>query len=354
MTILADAARLRPFIASIFTAAGSDADEARQIADHLVDANLAGHDSHGIGMVPAYMLHRQQGFVHPNRQPVRVGGVEPFSVFDGQMGYGQPVTNAVVAATAAIAERHGVAITTLRNVQHVGRIGAYGEQFAARGLMAIVFVNAVYGQPCVAPFRGSDARLMTNPICIVVPGSAPVLLDFATSAIAMGKTRVAYNKGEQLAPGRVIDHRGRPATDPKVLWEEPKGALVPFGEHKGWGLAFVAELLGGVMAGGPDSSEAPGTPRGLVNGLFMIALQPGRLIDGGMFDATAARLTEYVKASPPADDAAPVRVPGEPEALSRAVRSRDGIPVDDTTWGQIVGAAEALGLQPPDFPPLRG
>lgn len=127
MHILADAAQLRPFVASIFVAAGSAADEARQIAEHLIDANLAGHDSHGIGMIPHYLLHLKQGFVQPNRRPVRVGGVEPFSVFDGQMGYGQPVTNAVVAATAEVARRQGVAVTTLRNVQHVGRIGAYGE-----------------------------------------------------------------------------------------------------------------------------------------------------------------------------------------------------------------------------------
>ena len=353
MTILADSGHLRPFITSIFHAAGSDADEARQIADHLVEANLAGHDSHGIGMVPQYMAHRAQGFVHPNRQPQRVGGVEPFMVFDGQMGYGQPVTNAVVAATADVARRHGVAVTTLRNVQHVGRIGAYGDQFSSQGLMAVMFVNAVYVQPCVAPFRGTDARLMTNPICIAVPGRAPVLLDFATSAIAMGKTRVAYNKGEQLPPGRVIDHRGQPATDPKVIWEDPKGALLPFGEHKGWGLAFVAELLGGLMASGPDSSVAPGVPCGLVNGLMMIALQPGRLIDGGWFDAAAVRLTEYVKASPAAEAAEPVLVPGEPEQATRARRDREGIPVDDTTWRQIVAAAEALGLQAPAFPQLR-
>jgi len=340
----ADPQRLTPFVADIFRAAGSHDDEARQIAEHLVSANLTGHDSHGIGMIPAYLLHLRDGFVHPNRQPVRVGGTEPFSVFDGQMGYGQPIANAVTAEAAAVAKRHGVSVTTLRNVQHVGRIGAYGEQLSAQGLLAMIFVNAVHAVSCVAPFGGSEPRLMTNPICIAIPGPQPVLLDFATSAIAMGKTRVAYNKGVPVAPGRLIDHEGRPTTDPAVIWEEPKGALVPFGEHKGWGLAFVAELLGGVLAGGPDSSEAPGQPRGLVNGLFMIVMQPDRLLEGGVFAQTAERLTAYVKSSRAADEANPVRVPGEPEQAARQARERDGIPIDETTWRQIVHGATALGV----------
>ena len=349
MTILADAGTLRQFVTRIFLEAGSEAGEARQIADHLVEANLAGHDSHGVGLVPHYLRHLREGFVHPNRRPERVGGTDPFAVFDGRMGYGQPAANAVMAATADIARRHGVALVTLRHVQHVGRIGAYGEALMAQGLLGIVFVNAVYVEPCVAPWRGRDARLMTNPICIAVPGERPVLLDFATSAIAMGKTRVAYNKGEAVAPGRLIDHQGRSTVDPGVIWEDPRGALLPFGEHKGWGLAFVAELLGGLLAGGPDSSLTPGQPCGLVNGLFVIALQPGRLVDGGWFDAAVARLTAYVKAAP-ADPDAPVLVPGEPEDAARTARGRDGIPVDDTTWAQLVAGAASLGLTAPDFP----
>lgn len=351
--IVADAARLQTFIASIFVAAGSSSQEAAQIAEHLVASNLTGHDSHGVGMLPAYMQHLASGHVHPDRSPVRVGGSDPFAVFDGQMGYGQPVTNQVMDHAAAIARQCGVALVTLRNVQHIGRVGAYGERLSAQGLLSIHFVNAVYAATCVAPFRGSDARLMTNPICVAVPGRSPVLLDFATSAIAMGKTRVAYNKGESVAPGRLIDHQGQPTTDPGVIWQEPKGALVPFGEHKGWGLSFVAELLGGVLSGGSNSSDDPGAPRGLVNGLFSIVMEPGRLIDLGWFDDTVERLTAHVKASPPVNPEAPVLVPGEPERDARLQRTAQGIAVDGTTWAQIVGCANALGVPAPDFPAAR-
>ncbi|MBP7661983.1 MAG: malate/lactate/ureidoglycolate dehydrogenase [Burkholderiaceae bacterium] len=349
MTILANPERLQAFISSIFTTSGSSASEAEQIASHLVGANLAGHDSHGIGLIPAYLAHLEAGLVRPNQVPVRIGGVGPFAVFDGQMGYGQPITNAVMAQAATIAKDIGVALVTLRNVQHVGRVGTYAEALAAQGLMSIHFVNAIYDEPCVAPFRGSDARLMTNPVCIAIPGSRPVLLDFATSGIAMGKVRVAYNKQEPLALGRLIDSAGQPTTSPKVLFEDPKGALLPFGEHKGWGLAFVAEILGGALAGGPTAADAAGRKRGLVNGLFSIVLEPGRLIDGGGFDDTVAQLTDYVKASPAADPERPVLVPGEPERESRAQRGRDGIPVDPATWKQICSRARGLGLVPPEF-----
>lgn len=347
---LAEPARLQAFMAAIFTAAGSSEAEAAQITEHLVTSNLSGHDSHGIGMLPTYMQHLREGFVHPDRVPQRVGGADPFAVFDGQMGYGQPVTNQVMDQAADIARRHGVALVTLRNVQHVGRVGAYGERLAAQGLMSIHFVNAVYSNNCVAPFGGSDARVMTNPICIAVPGRTPLLLDFATSGIALGKTRVAYNKAVDVAPGRLIDHTGQPTNNPAVMWEEPKGALLPFGEHKGWGLSFLAEVLGGVLSGGPNASEGPGSQRGLVNGLFSIVMEPGRLIDTGWFDDTVARVTAHVKASPAADPQAPVRVPGEPERDTRALRAAQGIPVDATTWSQIVECARVLGVPAPDFP----
>lgn len=348
-TILAPPDRLRTFMEQIFAAAGSAKLEAAEVAEHLVSANLAGHDSHGVGMLPTYMQHLRDGFLQPNRQPVRVGGTDPFAVFDGQMGYGQPVTNQVMDEAAAIARQCGVALVTLRNVQHIGRVGAYGERLAAQGLLSLHFVNAVYAASCVAPFRGTDARVMTNPICVAVPGRSPVLLDFATSSIAMGKTRVAYNKGETVAPGCLIDHQGQPTNEPGVVWQDPRGALLPFGEHKGWGLSFVAELLGGVLSGGPNSSDAPGAPRGLVNGLFSIVFEPGRLIDTDWFDDTVSRLTGYVKASPSVDPQAPVLVPGEPECATRIQRAANGIPIDGTTWTQILECARALDVRAPSF-----
>lgn len=347
MSITVESSVLRSFVERIFVAAGSKREEADQIAQHLVEANLVGHDSHGVGVLPSYMEQLKAGFVHPNQMPLRIGGNEPFAVFDGQMGYGQPIANTVMDEAAEIAARNGIAIVALRNVQHIGRIGAYGERLAKRGLVSLHFVNAVRSEPCVAPFNGSDARIMTNPICIAIPGTTPLLLDFATSGIAMGKARVAYNKGVSVAPGKLIDSQGQPTNDPAVIWTDPRGALLAFGEHKGWGLALMAEVLGGLLTGGPSSSSAVGRPCGLVNGLFSIVLEPNRLVDIELFDESLAHLVNYVKASPPASPDNPVQVPGETERDSHIARARAGVPLDEETWRQICGWGEKLGVKSP-------
>ncbi|MFV0279902.1 MAG: malate/lactate/ureidoglycolate dehydrogenase [Rhodoblastus sp.] len=346
--MLIEPARLQSFVGEIFVAAGSARKEAGEIAEHLVTSNLKGHDSHGVGLVPAYLQHLREGAVFPNRKPKCVSDLGAMIVHDGDSGYGQPTANAVFAKAGDRALETGVVVSALRNVQHVGRIGAYGEQLAARGLLSIHFVNAVYAQPCVAPFRGSDARLMTNPVCIaapVGPGRPPVVLDFATSAIAMGKVRVAMNKGVETPENTLVDHKGNPTRDPRRIFVDPKGAILPFGLHKGWGLALVAEMLGGALAGG-GTQAAENKPKGLVNGLFSIVIDQQRLIGESPYFDDVAELIDYVKASPPADPAAPVLVPGEPERETAAERAA-GLPIDATTWNEISAAAQSVGVAAP-------
>jgi len=346
--MLIDPARLQAFVTDIFVAARSAREEAAQIAEHLVTSNLKGHDSHGVGLIPAYLLHLQQGAVFPNRKPKVVSDFGAMVVHDGDSGYGQPIANAVFAMVGERALQAGVVVSALRNVQHVGRIGAYGEQLAKKGLLSIHFVNAVYAQACVAPFRGSDARLMTNPVCIVAPigpDRPPVALDFATSAIALGKVRVAMNKGVEAPPDTLVDHTGQPTRDPRQLFVDPKGAILPFGLHKGWGLALVAEMLGGALAGG-GTQAASTKPKGLVNGLFSIVIDQKRLIGESGYFADVAELIDYVKASPAADPSAPVLVPGEPERATAAERAA-GLPIDETTWREIVNAARSVGVAAP-------
>src|SRR5262249_32614241 len=146
----------------------------------------------------------------------------------------------------------------------------------------VAFVNGVSGPPRVAPFRGADGRLSTNPVCIAIPAAgrtAPIILDFATSRIALGKVRVAYNEGQHVTDGALIDHQGRPTTDPAVIYNEPWGAVQPFGEHKGYGLALICEILGGALAGGGTTQPENSRERGIVNGMIAFVLEPGRLVD---------------------------------------------------------------------------
>jgi uncharacterized oxidoreductase len=339
--------RLRRLTATIIARGGSEAAEADLVAGHLVDANLAGHDSHGVSLIPHYVRHLQEGLVVPNTTAKVLKDDGAFLMFDGQRGFGRRVAGEAMAAAIARARESGVAVMTLANSHHVGRVGAYGELASAAGLVSLHFVNVADHRGLVAPFRGSDSRFSTNPVCIGMPGTAtqpPLLLDMATSGVAMGKVLVAKLAGKRLPEGNLIDAHGTPTTDPEVMYQEPRGSLLPFGAHKGYALAVLTELLAGAMSGG--GTIQPDNPRrgGIVNNMFSIVVDPDRLAGVDWMRREIDGFVGYVKASPAADAAKPILVPGDPERLSREERQRAGIPLDEGTWESVVTAGEAMGL----------
>ena len=338
---------LRAALRAILAAAGSTGEEPDIVADHLVEANLKGHDSHGVGMLPRYIGLVQRGLLFPNRHAGTVRDDGPLLVLDGGHGYGQVIAREATAMAIGRARTHGVALLALRNSNHVGRVGTYGEQCAAAGLISLHFVNVTGRVPLVAPFGGSDARLATNPFTCAIPTSdpeAPIVLDMATSAVAQGKVRVAKNLGVAMAPGLLIDSEGNPATDPNVMFADPPGAIRAFGLHKGSGLALICDLLAGALGGG--GTMQPGTPRRntIVNGMLAVVIDPARLGDQAFIVPEIDAMIAYVKGSPPADPAAPVLVPGEPERQCRAERLKSGLPIDERTWEEILAAGDSVGF----------
>jgi len=241
------------------------------------------------------------------------------------------------------AAEHGVAVVGLANSHHIGRIGHWAEQCVAEGYVSIHFVNVI-SRPVVAPFGGRDARFVTNPFCVGIPmpSGEPIILDFATSRIAMGKVRVAYNKGERIKPDTLLDARGEPTTDPGAMFAEPGGALLTFGEHKGYGMAVVCEILGGALAGGATLHDRP-TRRAIINNMLTFIVDPRRLGTAERLAGEAMAFAEWVRASPPLAGVDRVRLAGEPEREWRRARAA-AIPIDATTWSQIVAAGEQLGL----------
>src|SRR5215469_17869472 len=230
----------------IFIAAGSSEEEAGIVVDHLVEANLKGHDSHGVGMIPNYLRNLGAAKAKANEKGGVISDSGAFIVYDGARGYGQITAREATQLGIARAQESGVAVVALRNAHHIGRVGTYGEMCAAAGLVSISFVNLTDQRPAVAPWRGGDGRFGTNPVTIAIPGPTPdrpIIADMATSKIAMGKVRVARNKGEQIAPETLLDAEGKPTTDPNVMYRRPRGALFTFGEHKGYALAFICEML---------------------------------------------------------------------------------------------------------------
>jgi len=343
------AADLRKQVAAIIAAAGSSAEEARTVAGNLVLANLSGHDSHGVGMVPRYVDAVLEGGLKPNASvKVLLDGGALLSL-DGQRGYGQVVGEQAMALGMARARELGSCVMALANAHHLGRIGHFAEMAVAQGLVAIHFVN-VQSRPVVAPWGGSDGRYGTNPCCIAVPlkGREPFVLDFATSRVAQGKMRVAHNEGRQVEPGYLIDEKGLPTTDPGVVVVARPGgllgALMPFGEHKGYGLATACELLGGALTG-TGTWHHPTDParRSVINGMLTILIDPQKLGTRASFETEALAFVDWLKQSPPAPGFDGVRIAGEPEREARVVRERDGIAIDDTTWAEIVAAGGKVG-----------
>ncbi len=326
---------------------GSHPAEVEAVVGNLVQANLMGHDSHGIGMLPRYASAYLEGSLQPNAGITTVLDGGALLRLDGNTGFGQVIGAQAMELGIERARLHGSCIVALGNAHHLGRIGAWAEQAAAAGLVSLHFVNVI-SRGIVAPYGGADARFGTNPFCagVPLPGRPPVILDFATSVIAQGKTRVAHNKGEAVPPGYLIDDQGRPTTDPRYTVVPPFGALLTFGEHKGYGLALMCELLGGALAGGLTQHTSDTSKMRVINGMFSVLLDPHKLGAHDRFAAEAQAFIEWVQASPAREGFDPVQVSGDAERNWLAQRTAHGVPVDATTWQEILAAAARLGVDP--------
>ena len=267
-------------------------------------------------------------------------------VVDGQFGFGQVVGREAADLAIERVNNTGVVCMGVRNCHHLGRIGTYAEHCAAAGLVSIHFVNVVGHDPQVSPWGGRERRMTTNPFAVAVPrqDAPPVVLDMATSAVALGKVRVAYNAGKQVPPGALVDHEGSPTTDPAVMYEQPFGALGPFGQHKGYGLAVMCELLGGALAGEWTAQPENHRSHHIVNHMFMCVVDPQAFGGVDKFRTEVDAMVDYLYSTTPAKGFDRVRVPGDPERESMTQRLADGIPVDDNTWDGVVKAATAAGM----------
>jgi uncharacterized oxidoreductase len=343
---------LRAFVAEVFRATGSADAEARIVGDHLVDANLAGHESHGVIRVSKYIDWQAKGMVISNQHAVVVRETPCNAVIDGQFGYGQVIGLEAMVLAIAKARQSSFCAVALRNAGHLGRIGAWAEQVAQAGLASVHFVNTSGFGILVAPHGGTDRRLSANPIAASAPGpdGAPLVLDISTSAIAEGKIQVAKNHGEQLPPGCTIDSEGRPNQDPAVFYGPPVGALLPFGGHKGYGLSIFCEIFAGALSGGQTTNPDNATAGRLVNNMLSLVFNPEAFCGAEAFKLEIARLAAWVKASPPVRPGGEVLLPGEIERRSRALLERDGIPLDTVTRRQIADSVRPLAVAlPPGF-----
>jgi uncharacterized oxidoreductase len=298
--------------------------------------------------VPRYVDAVLEGGLTPNAAATVTLDAGSMLSLDGQRGYGQVVGEQAMRLGMARAQAAGSCILALANAHHLGRIGHFAEMAVASGLVSLHFVN-VLSRPVVAPWGGGDGRYGTNPCCIGVPlkGREPFILDFATSRVAQGKMRVAHNEGRQVEPGTLIDEHGHPTTDPGVVVVPQSnglfGALMAFGEHKGYGLAVACELLGGALTGSGTWHRPADQARAVVNGMLTILIDPHKLGTQARFEEEALAFVEWLQRSPAAPGHDGVLIAGDPERQARIERDKTGITVDDTTWAEILAAGKKVG-----------
>jgi len=346
----------------IFAAAGGSETEANAIAANLVEASLSGHDSHGVIRTERYVHWTDEGSVRFGQSVQMISEAPGFALMDGQFGFGQTIGPQAVQHGIAMAKERGFALTGLRNSGHLGRIGAFAEMACAEGLVSLHFVN-VANSVLVAPFGGAGRRMSTAPVSIGVPNQeGDFILDFATSRVAEGKVLVARKVRAEAPEGSLIDGDGRLTRDTDALYGPPEagkvdnprdgaGALAPMGDHKGSGLGIACELLAGALTG---SSVAIDDSMPVHNGMMSIYLDPKLMDDGHGWAGTVADYLAEVRGCPPADPAAPVMIPGDPERKRRAERRAGGLPLAPDVWESILGAGAAKGLDRAELAALAG
>ncbi|MSP47876.1 MAG: malate/lactate/ureidoglycolate dehydrogenase [Alphaproteobacteria bacterium] len=345
------ASALQDFVGDIFIKAGCSPEEGRRIGRYLVAANLTGHDSHGVVRVPRYVQMKNDGLIRADQEVEVVVDTPVLAVVDGRYGFGQTAAPQAVQIGIDKCRQMGLSAVALRNAGHIGRVGDWAEMAAAAGLVSVHFVNAA-GSILVAPFGAVERRFSTAPYCVGVPrpGEAPLVLDFATSVVAEGKVLVASKGGSKVPEHALIGPDGKMSGDPHLLYGDYQaaggrdykrgdGAIRAFGDHKGSGLAFMCEVLGGALTGTGAATEG----RRFANGMLSFYIDPKIVDPANFLPGELARFVGWVKTAKPIPGEQ-VLVPGEKEARLRAERLAKGIPLPDEIWQSLVTTAREVGL----------
>ena len=319
--------------------------DAATSADLLVDADLSGVDSHGCHLVSMYVRRLRAGEIKADGQTTVVKDDGSTVWLDAGLGLGQPAGMQAVATAVERATTHGTAAVAVREATHLGALGGYTRRIAEAGCIALCFQN---GPTVVPPFGGVTPMFSTNPVSYAVPTAQEptIVYDIATTAVAGNKLLLAKKRGDRSIPeGWANDERGRPTTDAEAasVWN-----LQWFGGHKGYGLAMLVEILGGVLAGSSfgrtENTESPVLGRDRVaKGFVFIAIDPDRFIGRDELRRRTDALIRDIRSSDPADGVDRIWVPGEIEHHRRIERRASGIPLPPAIVDELDGYAAELG-----------
>jgi LDH2 family malate/lactate/ureidoglycolate dehydrogenase len=345
--VVVRAPELERFCAEILTAAGASAADARLVAASLVAANLRGVDSHGVQLLVYYVEQIEAGDLDVKARGEVLLESGSCLLYHGRNGLGQVVSDICTGHGIRLAMETGISLVVARESNHFGACAWWAQKYAAAGLIGIVMCNA---SPMVPPWQGREPRFGTNPLCVAVPGGAepPWLLDMATTTVAAGKIYKAMHNGRTEIPhGWAMDRDGVPTTSVEAAL---KGLLMPLGGYKGSGLAFLGEILCGVLGGGAMSTELGGIRirgRAMRCSQMFLGIDVARFLPLHEFQARMDRLIRTVKSAQPASGYDEVLVANEPELREEERRRRGGIPLEAGSWERLAAAAARLGVRPP-------
>lgn len=339
---------LRGFATRLLTSGGLNEHDAELVADVLLFAELRGISSHGVGRLPFYLKRLAAGGTDPLARPRTITEGPATALLDANNGMGHVACMAAVDVATRKAEAVGTSFVGVRGSAHNGALSYYAVKLAQSGLAGFVFTNTT---PLMTAWGGATRALGTNPLAFAAPyqENHPFVFDAAMSSVAAGRIRSAASRGERIPEGWILDEEGRPTDDPGAF---AGGALLPFGEHKGYGIALIVELLAAVLTGAgmlgqnPFWQEAVDQPLSI--GHAVLAIDVGRFMEPGEFRARMAWLANALKTSPPAAGSEGVLIPGEIEHQEMIRRRASGIPVDDITWRALEESAAAYGVAMPD------
>ncbi|HMQ29481.1 MAG TPA: Ldh family oxidoreductase [Chloroflexaceae bacterium] len=335
------------YAAALLAASGLPADDAALVAAIVVQADLDGVETHGLGRLANYLERLRRGVVNPRPQMRLARERGATAVLDADNGMGQLAAARAMDEAVRLARAAGIGWVAVRRSNHCGAMSYYVNKAVEAGMIGLALTNS---PPGMAPYGGREAFLGTNPIGVGIPvaGGDPIVLDMATSAVARGQIIKAERAGRPIPPGVAVDAAGAPTTDAAAAL---KGALLPMAGAKGYGLALAVELLCGAMSGAAMATEMPSffdnweQPSNV--GHVLAAIDVAAFGDPEEFGARAAGLAAGLRAVPPAEGHRGVMVPGERRAaLARERRSR-GVPVPATTLALLAPHAERLGVAQP-------
>ncbi|HRW06477.1 MAG TPA: Ldh family oxidoreductase [Caldilineaceae bacterium] len=337
---------LRTFGQQLFEAVAVPADQAAQASHHLVEANLVGHDSHGVIRIPNYVKALRGGTIKPVGQHKIVRESPASLTVDANGSFGIVMGYQAMQWAVDRAKQHTLGAVAVHQSSHIGRLGAFPPLAAEQNCIGILMLNG--GSRFTAPFGGTGRRLPPNPIAISVPtlhGPA-MMLDITTSVAAGGKVDVASARGKQLPEGWLVDAQGNSVTDPN-LFRDGDVAMLPLGGaqgYKGYGLAMMIEAIAGGLSWAGCSTAQP-TRGG--SGWLALAIKIESFIDIDEYKQEIQKLIDWVKSSPTMPGVDKIYLPGEIEEDTRRQREAEGIYIEDKTWQALCQSAADVGVAVP-------